>query len=76
MERAGLSLVEAGMVTADWHAHDKESLIRGVLSGQTGSRNPERDAAIVNAARPFAVADGYALRNVFRFAVGSRPAGL
>ncbi|MBN9176970.1 MAG: methyltransferase domain-containing protein [Microbacterium sp.] len=70
---AGVTLIDAGVVTVDWHVPDDESLIRGVLSGQPGSRSTRSDAAIVRAARPFIVADGYVLRNAFRFAAGRCP---
>ena len=72
-EKAGLTLVAAGLVAADWHAPDDETLIRGVLAGQAGVRSATRDTAILRAARPFANADGYVVRNAFRFAVGRRP---
>lgn len=67
---AGVAVLDAGMVTVDWHVSDDEALIRGVLSGRQASRSASSDAAIVRAARPFIVADGYVLRCAFRFAAG------
>lgn len=68
-EEAGVTLVDAGMVAADWHVPDEETLIRGVFSGLDLTRSDAREAAILHAARPFAVSRGYVLRNAFRFAV-------
>ncbi|RKT36140.1 methyltransferase family protein [Microbacterium sp. AG1240] len=67
---AGVHPLEAGVVEAPWTAPDDETLVRGILLGEDAAALDFFRAAIVEAAAPFRTADGYVLRNAFRWAVG------
>ncbi|MFL1999999.1 class I SAM-dependent methyltransferase [Microbacterium sp. A1-JK] len=67
---AGLRVVSSGVVEAPWTARDDETLVRGILLGEDAATLDFFRATIVEAAAPFRTADGYLLRNAFRWAVG------
>ena len=48
----------------------KSTLVRGILLGEDSAVLDDFRAAVVDAAAPFRTADGYLLRNAFRWAVG------
>lgn len=67
---AGLRVVSSGMAEAPWTARDDETLVRGILLGEDAATLDFFRATIVETAAPFRTADGYLLRNAFRWAVG------
>jgi len=62
--------LEAGLVDAPWSAPDDDALVRGILLGEDPETVDFFRATVVEAASPFRTADGYLLRNAFRWAVG------
>jgi SAM-dependent methyltransferase len=69
----GLGVVAAGLVDVPWEAPDNETLIGGVLLGESVER-AEFARVVVAAAQPFRTASGgYRLVNRFRYAVGQVP---
>jgi SAM-dependent methyltransferase len=72
LEDAGLDLVEAGVVDVPWEPSDDDALLRGVLLDE--DPHPDDSSVVLDAAAPFRRPEGgYALANVFRYAVGRAP---
>jgi SAM-dependent methyltransferase len=76
LESGGLHVLASGLVTVTWEAADDQTLVRGVLLGETPDRMASAGPAVIDAARPFRTdGGGYRLVNAFRYAVG-RTTGL
>jgi SAM-dependent methyltransferase len=68
---AGFEVQASGLVAVPWEVPDDATLVRGVLLGEDASVMRELADAVVAAATPFRVADGYRLVNHYRWAVAS-----
>jgi SAM-dependent methyltransferase len=74
LTEGGLRVVAAGLVRLPWHAHDGDTLVRGVLLGEDEATMAARAPVVLAAARPYRDAAGrYRLVNAFRYALGTRP---
>jgi hypothetical protein len=71
LREAGLTVVAGGRVELPWTAADDDTLIRGILLGESSETIADLTAVVQEAARPFRTdTGGYRLVNSFRFAVG------
>lgn len=68
--KAGLRVISSGTADAPWTARDEETLVRGILLGEDAATLDFFRETIVEAAAPFRTADGYLVRNAFRWVVG------
>ncbi|MEX1080259.1 MAG: methyltransferase domain-containing protein [Homoserinimonas sp.] len=77
LQHGGLDVVTSGLVEVPWDAPDDETLVAGVLLGESAETVAEFSEVVIAAARPFqTVSGGYRLVNWFRYAVGEvRTAG-
>lgn len=69
---AGLEVAASGIVDAPWQAPDDDSLVAGVLLGESEAFIAEMRPVVLAAAAPFRSGSGYLLRNRFRWAVAIR----
>lgn len=69
---AGLEVTASGIIDTPWQAHDDDSLVAGVLLGESEAFIAEMRPVVLAAAVPFRSDSGYLLRNRFRWAVAMR----
>jgi SAM-dependent methyltransferase len=68
---AGLEVTASGMVDTPWRAADDDALVTGVLLGADPAFVAEMRPVVLAAAEPFRDAEGYLLRNRYRWSVGT-----
>ena len=67
---AGLDVMDSGRVDVPWLPHDDQTLVRGVLLGESAEIITELTPVVRAAAEPFRTeSGGYVLRNTFRWAI-------
>ena len=67
---AGIHVVASGLADAPWTVPNDDTLVRGILLGEDSAVLDDFRQSVLEAAAPFRTADGYVLRNAFRWAVG------